>query len=187
MPHAGLDTEAVVDAAAALADAEGLDAVTLARLARILGVRAPSLYAHVDGLPDLLKRLGTRGADELAATLETAAVGREPSDALSAVAQAYRTYAHEHPGRYAAAQHLPAIDPRDAQNAARRVLEAMRPTLRGYGIDGDDAIHAGRLLRAALYGFVSLEVGKGFAPEPDLEESFRQLVALLDRGLAASG
>ena len=41
VPRPGLDRARVVDAAAALADAEGLDAVTLARVAAGLGVRAP--------------------------------------------------------------------------------------------------------------------------------------------------
>ena len=47
MARAGLDGDAVVAAAAVLADAEGLEAVTLARLAADAGVRPPSLYAHV--------------------------------------------------------------------------------------------------------------------------------------------
>ena len=57
-PGAGLDPERVVDAAAAIADAEGLDAVTLARVAGGLGVRAPSLYNHVDGRGGLLRAAG---------------------------------------------------------------------------------------------------------------------------------
>ena len=65
MPRAGLDSDAVVAAAAALADAEGLERLTLARLAQQLGVRSPSLYAHVDGLEDLRTRLAIRGARQL--------------------------------------------------------------------------------------------------------------------------
>src|SRR5204863_8542685 len=73
MARAGLSAEAVVDAAAQLADREGLEAVTLARLAADAGVRPPSLYAHVDGLDDLRRRLAIRGARELAAALREAA------------------------------------------------------------------------------------------------------------------
>ena len=47
MARAGLDADAVVAAAAQLADADGLEALTLARLAAVLGIRSPSLYAHV--------------------------------------------------------------------------------------------------------------------------------------------
>ena len=104
MPRAGLDAEAVVTAAAAVADADGLPAVTLARLAGDLGVRPPSLYAHVGGLPDLRRRLAARGARELGATLRAAATGRARGEALEALAGAYRAYALAHPGTYAAAQ-----------------------------------------------------------------------------------
>ena len=62
MPRAGLNSAAVVEAAARLADSEGLAAVTLAHLAEQLGVRPPSLYAHVASLEDLRRRLAARGA-----------------------------------------------------------------------------------------------------------------------------
>jgi AcrR family transcriptional regulator len=67
MPRAGLDREAVIAAAAELADSrpDGLDAVTLTGLADRLGVRTPSLYAHIDGLADLRRQLGARGARQL--------------------------------------------------------------------------------------------------------------------------
>ena len=104
MPRVGLDTSAVVDAAARLVDADGLDSLTLARVAASLGIRAPSLYVHVNGLEDLRRRLGAFGARELADALGRAAAGRAGSDALMAIAEAYRGYARAHPGRYAAAQ-----------------------------------------------------------------------------------
>src|SRR6185437_527132 len=46
--RAGLSTAAVVAAAAEIADAEGLDRLTLARVAAAAGVRTPSLYNHVE-------------------------------------------------------------------------------------------------------------------------------------------
>ena len=76
MPRRGLDTARVVQEAARIADAEGLDEVTLARVAAALGVRAPSLYNHVDGRAGLLRLLALRSIDELADALRDAAVGR---------------------------------------------------------------------------------------------------------------
>ena len=183
MPRAGLDTELVVAAAASLADAEGLEAVTLARLAGRLGVRAPSLYAHVGGLTDV-RRLGTRGACELAAVLQAAAAGRAGGDALASVAAAYRGYAQAHPGTYAAAQRLPAVADDDAATAAGAAVDVVLAVLRGYGLDGDDALHATRALRAALHGFVSLEAEAGFGLPLAVDESFHRLVAMIDRGLS---
>jgi len=50
MPRSGLNTKLVVDAAARLADAEGLENLTLKRLAEELDIRSPSLFSHIDGL-----------------------------------------------------------------------------------------------------------------------------------------
>jgi AcrR family transcriptional regulator len=186
MPRVGLDSAAVTAAAARLADADGLQAVTLARLAADLGVRAPSLYAHVAGLDDLLRRIGVRGARELAAVLSAAAAGRARGDALRAIADAYRGYAASHRGSYAALQLL--ADPTDPEPAAaaRAVVEVVVAALRGYDVEGDDAIHAVRAIRAALHGFVSLEADGGFGIPLSLDETYARLVALLDRGLEAA-
>jgi AcrR family transcriptional regulator len=183
MARAGLDADAVVAAAAAIADAEGLEAVTLARLASDAGVRPPSLYAHVGGLDDLRARLGVRGARELGAALREAATGRSGRDALLAIAGAYRRYALEHPGSYRAAQRVRPGD--EATGAAgAEVVAIVLAVLAGYGLEGDDAIHATRAIRAALHGFAVLETGEGFGIPLDLDESFDRLVDLLDRGLA---
>ena len=90
MARASIDSTAVVASATQLVDAEGLEALTLTRLAEELGVRPPSLYAHIGGLDDLRRRLGARGASELATTLSHAIEGRSGTDALRALATAYR-------------------------------------------------------------------------------------------------
>ena len=180
MARAGLDAEAVVAAAAQLADAEGLEAVTLARLASELGVRAPSLYAHVDGLGDLRRRLAVRAARELGERLQAAAVGRARTDALQAIARAYRDYAQHHPGSYGALQNAQAVAD---QPAASELIGVVLAVLRGYRLDGDIAVHATRILRAALHGFVMLEAEGGFGIPLSLDHSFELLVAVVDKGL----
>jgi AcrR family transcriptional regulator len=187
MPRAGLNAEAVVAAAAALADREGLEGVTLARLAAELGVRPPSLYAHVAGVDDLRRRLALRGARELTAALQAAAAGRARGEALAAVADAYRAYAHAHPGTYLATQRAP--DPQDAElvAVAAELLDVILAVLRGYALEQDDAVHAVRIVRAALHGFVALEAGQGFRLALDRDESYARLVAVLDQGLGAAG
>jgi AcrR family transcriptional regulator len=185
MPRAGLDAEAVVAAAAGLADDEGLHQLTLARLAAALGIRTPSLYSHVDGLGDLRARLGARGAHELAGELATAAAGRSGADALRAVAAAYRAYAHAHPGTYAAMQVV--SDREDNQAAAAAAVGVFLAVLAGYGIEGDAAIHAVRAVRSALHGFVALEREGGFGIALSLDESFATLVEMIDAGLRRRG
>ncbi|MFD2796280.1 TetR/AcrR family transcriptional regulator [Promicromonospora vindobonensis] len=53
-PRSRITTGAVVDAALALADAEGLAAVTVRRLGDALGISTMSVYTHVNGRDDLL-------------------------------------------------------------------------------------------------------------------------------------
>jgi AcrR family transcriptional regulator len=180
VPRAGLDTGAVVRSAAALADAEGLRAVTLARLAGELGVRPPSLYAHVRSLEDLRGHLAELGASGLADELQRAAAGRSGPDALAAVAGAYRAYARAHPGLYAAAQRPSGGE---TTQARERALEIVLAVLRGFGLNGDEAVHAARAVRSALHGFVTLEASEGFGYPLAPDESFARLVAILAAGL----
>lgn len=184
MARAGIDAAAVVTAAAELADAEGLEAVTVTRLAEKLGVRPPSLYAHVGGLDDVRRRLGTRGNNELATALSHAIEGRSGADALRALAVAYRDYAREHPGTYAALQRSRDLaDDDEARAAGDAVVRVALAALRAYGLEGAEAIHAVRLIRIVLHGFVTLEAAGGFAMALSADETFDRLLALLDLGL----
>jgi AcrR family transcriptional regulator len=184
VPRQGLDRERVVQAAAALADAEGIDTVTLTRVAAQLGVRSPSLYNHVDGLEGVRRGIALLALRELGAALREAATGRAGEDALVAIAEAYRTYARGHPGRYPLTQYLP--QPRDPEvdAAATAVVQVVLDGLRAYDLADEDAIHATRAFRAAIHGFVSLETGGGFGIPVDVDESFRRLVTTLATGLA---
>jgi AcrR family transcriptional regulator len=184
----GLDAGRVVDAAATIADADGLPAVTLARVAGELGVRAPSLYNHVDGLPGLRRAVALLGVRELTAVLRDAAVGRSGEDALAATARAYRDYARTHPGRYAATVAAPAPDDAEHRAAAGETVEVVLAVLRGWDRTGDEAVHAARTFRSAVHGFVTLEAAGGFGIPLDVDESFDRLVATLAAGLRdASG
>jgi AcrR family transcriptional regulator len=187
MPRAGLDAASVVAAAARLADRDGMDQLTLARLAAELGVRAPSLYAHVGGLGDLRDRVAALGVVELTGALSDAATGRAAHEALYTVAVAYRAYARQRPGVYAAMQRAPEAGDDEREAAAARLVGVLTAVLRGYGLEGDDAIHAVRLLRSALHGFVSLESVGGFALPLDLEQTYERLIEMVDRGLRAGG
>ncbi|MEN0136413.1 MAG: TetR/AcrR family transcriptional regulator [Rhodococcus sp. (in: high G+C Gram-positive bacteria)] len=61
----GLTLDRIVEAAVAVADAEGLDAVSMRRLAAELGVGAMSLYTHVPGKTELVEVLLYRAVSTL--------------------------------------------------------------------------------------------------------------------------
>ncbi|WP_113699510.1 TetR/AcrR family transcriptional regulator [Nonomuraea lactucae] len=64
-PRATLNRDRVLDAGIALADADGIDALTMRRLASMLGVEAMSLYNHVSNKDDLLDGMLDRVTDEI--------------------------------------------------------------------------------------------------------------------------
>ena len=181
MPRAGLNSDRVVEAAELLAD-EG-EPLSLAVLARRLGVQVPSLYKHVAGVDELQRQVANRAKVELGDALTRAAVGKAGPDAVAALAVAYRDWALEHPARYATTLRAPDPNDPDDMAAAGRAIQVIFDALAGYGLADDDAIDATRYIRSTLHGFVALIAAGAFAL-PDLDRSFEQMVAVLQLGFA---
>jgi AcrR family transcriptional regulator len=185
MARAGLTAERLTVAAAELADELGLEHVTLSALARRFDVKVASLYAHVTSSADLRTRLAVLALDEMATRVADALAGRSGKDALRAFADAYRDYAREHPGRYAAS-HGPLDDETAVRSAGPRHAEMSRAVLRGYALVGDDETHAVRLLGSLVHGFVDLELAGGFShSRPDASTSWARSLDALDALLRA--
>ena len=187
MPRAGLDPDAVVAAGAQLADEVGFAALTMGGLAERVGVRTPSLYKHVGGQDDLVRRIAALALDEAGAAVGAAIQGLSGRDALVAAAGAFRDYVLAHPGRYATTVGVEPTGPDDPLAlAAVRALASFRAVLRGYDLPADQEDHALRTLRSALHGYATLQAGRGFQWSADVDESFAWLVDLLDRGLRSA-
>ncbi len=187
MPRAGLTPDTVLDAAGRIADADGLPAVTLARLAAELGVRPPSLYKHVDGLDAIHRGLALRGLNAASSRCQRATVGKARGDALFAFAHAYWQFAREHPGLYAASVRAAKPGENDIAAAGEALIGIVLAVLAGYGVKGDDALHATRGLRAIIHGFVSLDAMGAFRLKLDLAESFDRLLGAFAGDLEARG
>lgn len=183
MPRAGLTTRRVVDEAAVHADEVGLSELTLAAVAERLGVRLPSLYKHVDGMPALQRELTIRAKVELTRVLARATAGRSNGDALRALASAYLAWAAEHPGLYMASVRAPVDDDPEDQAASRAAVEVVFDALAGYGVDETAAIDAVRTLRAILHGYISLEAAGGFGMDRALDASVDWSLDALDAAL----
>ena len=182
MPRQGLDRERVVDAAVALAD-EGLEHATFARLAEVLGVRAPSLYNHVNGRAALLRLIALRGLNGLHDAIASAAAGLSGEDALRATAHAYRAYALSNPGCYEATLAAPEESDEELLQAAAQLLELLGAILRAWKLDEQHTVDAIRSIRSSLHGFVALEQGGGFTMARDLDTSFKWLTDMMISGL----
>lgn len=206
MPRVGLDRDTVTALALDVVDAGGPDgfrALTLAAVATRAGVAVPSLYKHVDGLPGLRREVALRCLAELDGVLADASAAGAPThgapagdtgghsaarERLRAVAHALRSWAHARPGRYQAVQE----DWRDhpdadvLQAAASRVLDRLAVLVTALGVPTDRHVDALRAVRAAVHGFVALELAGGFGLADDVDVSFGYLVDGLLAGLEAA-
>jgi len=181
-----LTKRAVIEAAVELLNAEGPNALTLNRLANELGIRTPSLYNHVDGLPGLQKDLATLNAMQLADRLGEAAIGKSGNELFTDVAQSFRSYVKENPGLYLST--LRASGTQTTPDPAlvheeERTLKVALAVMASLGLQGEAAIHAVRAFRSMIHGFATLEVAGGFGLPQDCDESFHRLINALVAGL----
>ncbi len=163
--------------------------MSLATVADALGVRSPSLYAHVDGIDGLRRHLTRRASLLLADRLRDAAQAEpDPVTALRSIAHAYRSFALQHPGLYASLLPAPrAEDDLEGAAAAAAAIEAPAAMLRDIGIGVDRQIDLVRALRATLHGFVDLELGGGFGLADPVDASFERAVDLLVGAMVDAG
>ena len=183
MPRAGLSAGRVVAQAERIIDEQGVQALTLSRLAAELGVAPPSLYKHVSGLDDVAQQVALRAIGSLADALAASVMGLAGRDALVALAGAYRAFAHDHPGLYLMTQGVTGDTDALGSAQAQRTVEIVTAALAGYRLPAD----AVRMTRSALHGFVDIELHGGFTMAGPVDESFELLTESLDAALARLG
>ena len=145
----------ILDAARAMAEADGWTAVTSRRLADAIGYTQPVLYGHFPGgKTEIMRTVALAGFAELAAATRAAMEGKTGRQAVAAVADAYLGFAAAHPSLYEAMFQLP-IDARFAQEDAEIELRSGFNAL-GAALGTDDGF-ATELLWSALHGMSLLE------------------------------
>ncbi|WP_248961811.1 TetR-like C-terminal domain-containing protein [Sphaerisporangium perillae] len=134
-------------------------------------------------LAELNVLVSIRVMDELADRLREAVLGRSGDQALRAFMDAYRGYVVANPGRYAAMIQTGMPESAELAEAGERLVDIVLATLREYGLEGADAIHATRCLRAAVHGFTVLESAGGFGRPVNLDDTYDLLTHMLITGL----
>jgi AcrR family transcriptional regulator len=180
---ARLSRDSIVNAALTFLDREGWDALTINALANQLGTKGPSLYNHVQSLDDLRRTVRMRVVGDIIEMLKTVGQGRTRDDAVTAMASAYRSYAHHHPGRYSAFTRMPlGGDDPEFTDATRAAAAPVISVLASYGLDGDSAFYAALEFWSAMHGFVLLEM-TGAMNGIDTDAVFTDMVMRLASGM----
>lgn len=91
-PRTPLQREAIVDEARTLISRDGLDHLTLRRLADCFSVSAPALYAHFRDKEDLLRAVAEREFDDLMARYREIDATSDPARPLDRVRAQCRNY-----------------------------------------------------------------------------------------------
>jgi AcrR family transcriptional regulator len=178
-----LSRDSIVNAALTFLDREGWDALTINALANQLGTKGPSLYNHVNSLEDLRRTVRMRVVGDIIDMLNNVAQGRTRDDAVIAMASAYRSYAHHHPGRYSAFTRMPlGGDDPEFTDATRAAAEPVISVLQSYGLEGEAAFYAALEFWSAMHGFVLLEM-TGAMNGIDADLVFTDMVLRLASGM----
>ena len=182
MPYPSqVDRTTIVAQAQQLIESEGLAALSLAKLAEILGVKAPSLYRHVDNKVDLLQAVNLLTVEQLFAAMhaERAAVNdgnaADPQARLLAIFHAFRHFAHRHPQTYTLLFSLQAAGTRPDED----YLAALAGSIQSMIAEISGEAHALAALRGALalvHGYVMLELNRQLRRGGDLDKTFEQVI-----------
>jgi len=165
-----------------LIETDGVDGVSLARLAAALGIKAPSLYKHFADKDALLREINTLTWRDLTTVMRSACDDVEnPRACLTAMATAFRAYVLAHPTIYARA--FDSASPATAPDPAE--LEALALPLQAAvaAVVGEtNSLAALRGLWAMVHGFLLLEIGGKFQRGGNLEAAFQVAVAAYVNG-----
>jgi AcrR family transcriptional regulator len=161
----------IVEASRAILEREGLDGLTMARVASAVGVRPPSLYKRVRDRGELVRLVANDIGDELAVTLEAAAGTGDARVDLRRIAFAFRAWALAHPNAYALLFGRPSVGARMGIEVTAR---SSAPLLRtAEALAGPyEALEAARTFVAWATGFVTMELADAFKLGGDVDRAF---------------
>ena len=161
-----LTHERIVEAAGALVDAEGLEAVSVRRLATELGVAGPSLY-HFATKAEILDAV----ADAVIEQVDTSAFGiRDWAEALRLWARSYHAVLSAHPNIVPVLAQGPGRNP-----AALGMADTVYGALIEAGWSPSRATHIGALLRYLVTGSALGSFALGFPGDPAPYEKYPHL------------
>lgn len=183
-PRPGLDKVKIIDEAIRLADRVGYENLGWGMVATALGVKPPSLYNHLAGFEELKNEIAVLGARQLWETFVAAAEGLRGTQALKAVGRAYVRYAREHPSLYRASLKAPAADAVELTALAQKILDVLFAAMDPWHLAPSQGVHAIRIVRSALHGFVSIEAAGGFGLPESLDDTLEALLTTLVHGLS---
>ena len=162
-----LTRQRIVETASALVDAEGLEALSVRRLATELGVQGPSLYNHFATKAEILDAV----ADAVIARVDLSAfTDHDWLQALRLWAHSYHAVLSAHPNIVPVLAHGPGRRP-----AALAMADVVYGALVDAGWSPARATHIGALMRYLVTGSALGSFALGFSGDPQLYDRYPHL------------
>jgi AcrR family transcriptional regulator len=183
-PHpAQTDRIRIVKTAQALIERDGLEALTLGGVASELGIKAPSLYRHIDNKNALLKAVIEQTFLDLFRAYDVAlrTANDDPRDQLLNLARAHRTFAHANPNAYTLAYSTQNPELRASADMLLKHDIALQQIIERI-VAAQNSLSALRGLLAIVHGLVTVELNGQFQRGGDLCEAFETSVLAYLRG-----
>lgn len=180
---AKVSTAALLAGAQRALEAEGVEALSLNKLAAEFGIKPPSMYKHFESKAALLRAVNATTNRELAAAMQQAA-DTPPGDTsakLAQLAHAYREYAKTHPVAYGllySSAHPELFPDADEAESLALPLQAIIAHVSGE----DHSLAALRGLWALVHGFVTLELAGQFRRGGSLDSVFASTIRAYLKG-----
>ena len=174
----------IIAAARTILEADGLEAVTMQRVAGAVGVRPPSLYKRVRSRGDLVRLLVEDVYRQLAGVIANASGSGDARRDLGAVAHTFRAFAHAHPRAYDLVFGAIREDWRPdlaTLTPANNAVLSIAASLAG----PDHSLEGARMIVAWAHGFVSMELAGAFRLGGNVDDAFTFGIERLAVALAA--
>ena len=169
--------ETIIENARALIESDGVENLSLGDLASALGVKAPSLYRHIESKNALLNAVIEQTFVKLFHAYDVALenAGENPTEKLLSMARAQHTFAHANPNTYMLA--YAAQDPElrtDPNMLLERALTIQKIITQISG--AEKSLTALRGLLALVHGFIMLELNGQLQRGGDLSLTLEECV-----------
>jgi len=167
----------IIKTARKLIERDGIEHLSLAKLAEKVGIKAPSLYNHISSKESLLHAVIEDTYQQLFEAydevLQTDGITAE--EKLLTLADVHFQFAHEHPNSYVLA--YTAADPQKLSNTDMLLNHALKIQNIVKEITGEEnSLTAVRGLLAMVHGFVMLVLNGQLRRGGDLKQALRDSV-----------
>lgn len=171
------DLPGIIEAARQLIEQDGVERLSLSKIASELGIKAPSLYNHIESKNDLLHAVIEQTYLSMFTAYDEAleSSSEDPAEQLLNLSRAQRRFAHANPNTYMLAYSTQNPELRaDPYLLLKQAIAIQKIMAQISGEENSLAALRGSL--ALTHGFISLELNGQFRRGGDLAETFDQII-----------